>query len=114
MNGEILWLAWTGVHVTLWKLIGYSGALLFSARWFVQLHASRRAGRPETPRMFWYVSVVGSLTTLSYFVFSPKSDSVGVIGNLFPAFIASYNLYLDIRHHGWHKQAPSEGERRET
>jgi lipid-A-disaccharide synthase-like uncharacterized protein len=101
MNDEILWLAWTGVHVTLWKLIGYSGALLFSARWFVQLHASRRAGRPSTPRMFWYMSVVGSLTTLSYFVFSPKSDSVGVIANLFPAFIASYNLYLDIRHHGW-------------
>jgi lipid-A-disaccharide synthase-like uncharacterized protein len=103
MNDEILWLAWTGVHVTLWKLIGYSGALLFSARWFVQLHASRRAGRPETPRMFWYMSVIGSLTTLSYFVFSPKSDSVGVIGNLFPAFIASYNLYLDIRHHGWNR-----------
>jgi lipid-A-disaccharide synthase-like uncharacterized protein len=104
MNDEIMWLAWTGIHVTLWKLIGYSGALLFSARWFVQLHASRRAGRPATPRMFWYMSVVGSLTTLSYFVFSPKSDSVGVIANLFPAFIATYNLYLDIRHHGWHRQ----------
>ena len=104
MNQEILWLSWTGVHVTVWKLIGYSGALLFSMRWFVQLHASRRAGRPETPRMFWYMSVVGSLTTLSYFIFSPKSDSVGVIGNLFPAFIASYNLYLDIRHHGWNRR----------
>ncbi len=106
MNDEIQWLVWTGIHVTLWKLIGYSGALMFSARWFVQLHASRRAGRPQTPRMFWYMSVVGSLTTLSYFVFSPKSDSVGVIGNLFPAFIASYNLYLDIRHRGWSPPRP--------
>ena len=106
MNNEILWLSWTGIHITLWKLIGYSGALLFSARWFVQLHASRRAGKPETPRLFWYISIIGSATTLSYFVFSPKSDSVGVVGNLFPAFIASYNLYLDIRHHGWNRQRP--------
>jgi lipid-A-disaccharide synthase-like uncharacterized protein len=104
MNDEILWLSWTGVHVTLWKMIGYSGALLFSARWFVQLHASRRAGRPETPRMFWYMSVIGSVMSLSYFIFSPKSDSVGVVGNLFTSFIASYNLYLDIRHHGWRRQ----------
>ncbi|MEO8741645.1 MAG: lipid-A-disaccharide synthase N-terminal domain-containing protein [Lysobacteraceae bacterium] len=109
MNDVLTWLQWTGIHITMWKLIGYAGALMFSARWFVQLHASRRAGRPETPRAFWYMSVVGSLMTLSYFVFSPKSDSVGVIGNLFPAFIASYNLYLDIRHRGWkpHSDAPT-------
>jgi lipid-A-disaccharide synthase-like uncharacterized protein len=53
------------------------------------------------PRLFWYLSVVGSLMTLSYFVFSAKSDSVGVLQNLFPAFTAMYSLYLDIRHHGW-------------
>jgi lipid-A-disaccharide synthase-like uncharacterized protein len=103
MNNEIMWLAWTGVHVTLWKLIGYTGALMFSARWFVQMHASRRAGKPEMPRLFWYMSIVGSVTTLSYFVFS-KNDSVGILQNLFPAFTATYSLYLDIRHHGWHRR----------
>jgi lipid-A-disaccharide synthase-like uncharacterized protein len=107
MNDEILWLAWTGVHVTLWKLIGYTGALMFSARWFVQLHASRKAGKPEMPRMFWYMSLIGSFTTLSYFIFSPKSDSVGVLQTLFPALTASYSLYLDIRHHGWHRRPAS-------
>ena len=104
MNDEILWLSWTGIHVTLWKLIGYTGALMFSARWFVQMHASRRAGKPEMPRMFWYMSIVGSITTLSYFIFSPKGDSVGVLQNLFPAATASYSLYLDIRHHGWNRR----------
>ena len=36
------------------------------------------------PRAFWYMSLVGSVMTLSYFVFSQKQDSVGVIQNLFP------------------------------
>ena len=33
---------------------------------------------------------------LSYFVFG-KNDSVGVLSNLFPAGVAGYNLYLDLR-----------------
>lgn len=93
----LTWLDWTGLHVTGWKLIGYTGALLFGARWLVQMLASRRAGRPVIPRLFWYMSVAGSLMTLSYFLFSAKQDSVGVLQNLFPAFTALYSLQLDIR-----------------
>ena len=48
------------------------------------------------------MSVLGSLMTLSYFVFSrPNRDSVGVLQNLFPPFTALYSLYLDIQHRGW-------------
>lgn len=104
MNDPIEWLAWTGVVVTPWKIIGYVGALMFGARWLVQFVASRRAGRPVIPRLFWYMSVVGSFMTLSYFLFSAKADSVGVLQNLFPAFTALYSLHLDIRHRGWNKQ----------
>ncbi len=110
MNEEILWLAWTGLHVTAWKLIGYTGAFLFGARWLVQLVASRRAQRPVIPRAFWYMSVVGSLMTLSYFLFSAKSDSVGVLQNLFPAFTALYSLSLDIRAPGFRPRKPLGGE----
>jgi lipid-A-disaccharide synthase-like uncharacterized protein len=42
------------------------------------------------------MSVTGSLLLLAYFVFG-KTDSVGILSNLFPALIAGYNLYLDIR-----------------
>jgi lipid-A-disaccharide synthase-like uncharacterized protein len=103
MNEQLLWLAWTGLHITPWKLIGLTGALMFGGRWLVQFVASRRAGKPVIPRAFWYMSVVGSLMTLAYFVFSAKQDSVGVIQNLFPAFTAVYSLYLDIKHRGWHR-----------
>lgn len=99
LNTPINELAWTGVVVTGWKIIGYIGALMFGGRWFVQFWASKKAGKPVIPRLFWYMSVAGSLMTLSYFTFSPKQDSVGILQNLFPTFTAVYSLYLDIRHH---------------
>jgi lipid-A-disaccharide synthase-like uncharacterized protein len=103
MNAPIEFLFWTGLHVTPWKLIGYTGALMFGGRWLVQFIASKQAGKPVIPRVFWYMSVVGSLMTLSYFLFSAKQDSVGVLQNLFPCFTALYSLYLDIKHRGWHR-----------
>ena len=84
MNEQIVFLSGFGLHVTLWKLIGYTGALMFGGRWLVQFIASKRYGKPVIPRAFWYMSVVGSLMTLSYFIFSEKQDSVGVLQNLFP------------------------------
>lgn len=98
MNDEILWLGWTGLHVTPWKLIGYAGALMFASRWLVQMLASRRARQPVIPRVFWLMSLAGSVMTLSYFMFSAKQDSVGVLQNLFPALTAIYGLQLDVRH----------------
>ena len=103
MDSPIVWLEWTGLYMSPWKLIGLTGALMFGGRWLVQFVATRRAGRPVIPRLFWYMSVVGSVMTLSYFLFSAKQDSVGVLQNLFPTFVALYNLMLDIRHRGWRR-----------
>jgi lipid-A-disaccharide synthase-like uncharacterized protein len=103
MNEQIVWLSGFGIHMTLWKLIGLTGALMFGGRWLVQFLASRRMGKPVIPRAFWYMSIVGSLMTLSYFLFSSKQDAVGVLQNLFPSFTAVYSLYLDIKHRGWHR-----------
>lgn len=95
------------VTITAWKLVGYIGTAMFAGRWFVQWWASKQAGKVVVPRLFWYMSVVGSLMTLSYFLFSAKQDSVGVLQNLFPSFVALYNLVLDIRHRGWHRDRAS-------
>ncbi|GGK14273.1 hypothetical protein GCM10011394_24410 [Luteimonas terricola] len=97
MNETIAALAWTGVAVTPWKLIGLFGAMLFGARWLVQFGASRRAGRAVVPRSFWIISLCGSGLTLSYFIFSEKQDAVGVLQNLLPALTAAYSLWLELR-----------------
>jgi lipid-A-disaccharide synthase-like uncharacterized protein len=86
-----------GIRVTGWKLIGYLGILMFSSRWLVQLHYSRKKGRSEMPTLFWLMSIAGSLFCLIYFLFG-KNDSVGIISYFFPLCVASYNLYLDWQH----------------
>lgn len=87
-----------GIRVSIWKIIGYLGTAVFAGRWFVQMYASRKARKPVMNRLFWLMSLTGSLLILSYFVFG-KNDSVGVLSNLFPSTVALYNLYLDIRYH---------------
>jgi lipid-A-disaccharide synthase-like uncharacterized protein len=89
-------LTFWGVVITPWKLIGYVGVALFAGRWFVQLYVSRRHRRPVVPRLFWYMSMLGSLLLLAYFTFG-KNDSVGILSNAFPFFVAAYNLYLDVK-----------------
>jgi len=93
---EVIHMAF-GITITPWKLIGYLGVALFAGRWFVQMYYSRKLGRPSVPTAFWLMSITGSLLLLSYFIFG-KNDSVGILSNLFPAGVAGYNLYLDLRH----------------
>ncbi len=88
-----------GLTITFWKLFAYLGTFLFAGRWIVQAYASRKAGRPVTTAWFWILSLVGSAFCLSYWIFGPKHDSVGVLQNLFPTFVAAYNLYLEIRYY---------------
>lgn len=85
------------VVITPWKLIGYLGTLLFTARWFVQAWATKKKRRTHLPMMFWWLSIVGSLLTLSYFIWG-KNDSVGILQNAFPAFVAVYNIIVEMRH----------------
>jgi lipid-A-disaccharide synthase-like uncharacterized protein len=87
---------WFGVVVTPWKLVGYLGVFLFAGRWVVQVLATRRHGRPVIPRLFWSMSLLGSILLLSYFIWG-KNDSVGVLANLFPAAVAVYNWVMDVR-----------------
>lgn len=99
MNRSIHVAEFFGMDVTItpWKIVGYAGVVLFGGRWLPQLLASRKAKQVRMPRVFWVMSVAGSVCLLSYFTFG-KNDSVGVLSNLFPACVATYNLILDIRH----------------
>ncbi len=61
------------------------------------------------PRVFWILSMAGSLMCLSYFVFG-KNDSVGILGYLFPSGVSMYNLILDSRHRAKGEVKPADGE----
>lgn len=85
-----------GWIITPWKLVGYVGVLLFGGRWVVQVMASARKRRVTMPRLFWYMSLAGSLCLLSYFIWG-KNDSVGILANLMPCLVALFNLVLDFK-----------------
>lgn len=98
MNASLFELNIAGLHVvvTWWKIIGYLGVFCFGGRWIVQLIASYKTKIPSFPLVFWLMSMVGSVLVLSYFIFG-KNDSVGVLSNLFPVFVAGYNLFLHLK-----------------
>ena len=85
------------IVLTAWKFIGLFGASMFSIRWLIQAWASRKAGHPVVPLTFWYVSLVGSMLTVSYFIFG-KNDMVGILNTLPATIPAFYNLYLAHTH----------------
>jgi len=85
------------VAVTGWKLVGFIGTVLFTARWFVQFYATKKLKRVHMPLAFWWLSIVGSVMTLGYFIWG-KNDSVGIIQNAFPMFVSVYNVVVDLRH----------------
>ena len=98
--------------VTLWKLVGYAGVAMFGGRWVVQIVASTRKQAVTMPRLFWYMSLSGSLLLLLYFTLG-KNDSVGILSNLMPSSIAAYNLYLDIKNGRNLKKAAETANQRE-
>lgn len=84
-------------ELTPWKAVGFLGMAMFTSRWLVQLYATRKHKRVVMPLMFWVLSVFGSVLLLAYFTFG-KNDSVGILSNLFPAFVGVYNLAMHLRH----------------
>lgn len=81
-----------GLTVYPWKIVGWLGAAIFGARFVIQWLASERAKKSVIPFGFWECSALGSILTLSYFIY--KRDSVGVIQNLLPLPIYVRNLYF--------------------
>lgn len=68
----------------LWKGIGFGGLGVFQARWIVQWIHSERRRESVMPVSFWWLSLIGSLLELCYFL--RQQDSVGIVGclNFFP------------------------------
>jgi len=89
--------AFLNYQITPWKAVGYLGMVMFTSRWFLQVYATRKHKRVTVPLTFWVLSMCGSVLMLAYFIFG-KNDSVGILANLFPAFVSLYNLVMHLRH----------------
>jgi len=82
-----------GITITPWKIVGLSGMLVFSLRFFIQWIASERAKSSIIPFGFWECSALGSILLVSYYAFY-RHDSVGILQNIVPLPIYLRNLYF--------------------
>lgn len=75
-----------------WLAIGFLGQGLFSMRFLVQWLTSERQRKSVIPVAFWYFSLAGGITLLTYAIH--REDPVFIVGQLTGVFIYSRNLYF--------------------
>jgi lipid-A-disaccharide synthase-like uncharacterized protein len=75
-----------------WLVVGFVGQALFSMRFLLQWLKSEREGRSVVPVVFWWFSLAGGLTLLTYAIF--RRDPVFILGQSAGIVIYLRNLYL--------------------
>ncbi len=84
-GGEVIWVA-----------VGFFGQALFSMRFIIQWFVSEQAKRSIVPIAFWYFSIAGGMTLLSYAIW--RHDPVIIAGQAGGLIIYLRNLYLIHKH----------------
>lgn len=80
---------------TLWIAIGFLGQALFTSRFLVQWIASERRGESVIPLAFWWFSILGGVTLLSYALW--RQDPVFILGQATGLVVYARNLILIAR-----------------
>jgi lipid-A-disaccharide synthase-like uncharacterized protein len=89
-GGMAAFLGTASTSVMIWLGVGLFGQLLFTGRMVVQWIASERKGSSVVPPMFWWMSLVGSLLLLAYFLW--RRDPIGLLGQAFGSFVYLKNI----------------------
>ena len=79
-------------NTTLWIGIGFFGQLLFTSRFLVQWIVSERRKESVIPIAFWWFSLMGGITLLSYAIW--RQDPVFVLGQGAGLVVYTRNLVL--------------------
>jgi lipid-A-disaccharide synthase-like uncharacterized protein len=77
---------------TSWLILGLAGQALFSMRFLIQWIYSEKHKKSVIPTAFWYFSLAGGLTLLSYAIL--RQDPVFIIGQGMGLFVYIRNLML--------------------
>ncbi len=79
-------------HTVYWFTLGFTGQLLYSARFGLQWIASERARKSVVPRAFWWLSLAGGTILFVYAV--GRGDPVIALGQGFGLVVYARNLWL--------------------
>jgi len=81
-----------GLAEAIWIAVGFGGQALFFSRFLVQWIVSERRGESVVPVSFWYLSLSGGLTLLTYAIW--RLDPVFIAGQSIGCFVYIRNLML--------------------
>jgi lipid-A-disaccharide synthase-like uncharacterized protein len=84
-----------GIDWSVWKLVGWLGNAVFFSRFFVQWYATEKKKQVVVPQAFWWLSLIGSVTLLSYSIH--QRDSVFIFAYLFTWIPYIRNLVIHRR-----------------
>ena len=82
---------WSGTP-TFWMAIGFLGQAIFTARFLVQWVVSEKKRDSVVPVAFWWLSLFGGMTLLSYAI--SRRDPVIIVGQGMGLFVYIRNLML--------------------
>ncbi len=85
-----------GIEWSVWKVIGWTGNVVFFSRFFVQWYATEKKKQVIVPTAFWWLSLTGSLLLLSYSL--RQKDSVFIFAYVFTWIPYIRNLVIQKRH----------------
>lgn len=77
---------------TVWLGVGFLGQALFSMRFLIQWLVTEWRRRSIIPVAFWYFSLAGGVTLLSYAIW--REDPVFIVGQAAGLIVYSRNLYF--------------------
>lgn len=75
-----------------WIIFGLFGSAVFMSRMVIQWIVSEKRRQSVVPPIFWWLSLVGSMMLLIYFLW--RFDVVGILGQSLPLIIYVRNLML--------------------
>jgi lipid-A-disaccharide synthase-like uncharacterized protein len=75
-----------------WLAVGFLGQALFSTRFILQWIASEREKRSVVPVAFWWFSLLGGITLLTYAIH--RRDPVFILGQSAGLIVYLRNLYF--------------------
>lgn len=82
----------TVTESTIWIGIGFLGQLFFTSRFLIQWIVSERRRESVIPLAFWWFSLLGGVTLLSYAIW--RQDPVFIMGQATGLIVYTRNLAL--------------------
>lgn len=76
-----------------WTLWGITAQALFFSRFIIQWYLSEKEGKVVIPKIFWVISLIGSLMVLTYALV--RRDFVFLVTGVLQIILYSRNLMLN-------------------